>query len=210
VAALRDYEAVFTKRELVGRTMYADQMLIKHRHQPFSVYLRFVGKNDGREVLYVENRNQGKLLAHESPSSLKSLVGTISLDPNSPRAMEEGRHPITEIGMQKMIEALIQQWEFETKLADCAVKFYPNAKLGDIECQVVESSHAQPRPEFKFKMTRLYIDKKTNFPIRVEQWGFPRPGSEPFVIEEYTYTSIKHDVGLADADFDVRNRSYKF
>jgi hypothetical protein len=44
----------------------------------------------------------------------------------------------------------------------------------------------------------------------MEQWGFPVGGSEPPLIEEYTYTDIKTNVGLTDSDFDVRNRKYHF
>src|SRR5579864_1687461 len=114
VLAVKDYEALFTKRELVGRTMYAGQMFIKLRHQPFSVYLRFVGRNEGREVLFAP-RYQGKLVAHEAPGTISSLVGSVALEPTSARAMAEGRHPITEIGMAKMIDALLKQLDHEMK-----------------------------------------------------------------------------------------------
>ena len=72
-------------------------------------------------------------------------------------------------------------------------------------------SDPTPRREFKFHMTRLYIDKKTDFPIRVEQYGFPpRPGTKPPLLEEYTYSNIKVNSGLADLDFDIRNPKYNY
>jgi hypothetical protein len=211
IASIRDYEALFTKRELVGRTLFTGQMLMKFRQQPFSVYLRFVDANSGREVIYAGPRYRNQLQAHEPPGSFRNIVGTVSLDPTSPTAMAEGRHPITQIGMQRMLEALIEQWDAETKFGESNCQFYPNAKLQGTECQVCECTHPTPRRQFKFHRSRLYIDKKTNLPVRIEQWGFPPGGSgEPYLIEEYTYTDIKPNVGLTDTDFDVRNRRYHF
>ena len=68
-------------------------------------------------------------MAHEPPGNIRALVGTISLDPTSSQAMAEGRHPITRIGMLKMVEGLIDQWNEEKKFGEIDVQFYPNAKL---------------------------------------------------------------------------------
>jgi hypothetical protein len=210
IAAVHDYEALFTKRELVGRTLYTGQMQLKLRQQPFGVYLRFVDANAGREVIFAGPRYQNNLMAHEPPGSLRSFVGTVSLDPRSSKAMAEGRHPITQIGMLNMVDGLIDQWKTETKFGECQCQFYPNAKLEGGECQVCESTHPTPRRQFPFYRSRLYIDKKTNFPVRLEQWGFPPEGGEPYLIEEYTYTNIRPNAGLSESDFDVRNRRYHF
>ncbi len=210
IAAVRDYEALFTKRELVGRSLFTGQMQMRLRQQPFSVYLRFVDANNGREVMFAGPRYQNKLMAHEPPGNIRALVGTISLDPTSSQAMAEGRHPITRIGMLKMVEGVIDQWNEEKKFGEIDVQFYPNAKLQGVECQVCESTHPTPRRQFRFYRTRLFIDKQTNFPVRLEQWGFPNNGGEPYLIEEYTYTDIRPNVGLTDSDFDVRNRRYHF
>src|SRR5580704_17837484 len=52
VLAAKDYEAIFTKQELVGRNLFYGRMVIKLRQDPFSVYLRFIDQNKGREVMY--------------------------------------------------------------------------------------------------------------------------------------------------------------
>ena len=65
--------------------------------------------------------------------------------------------------------------------------------------------------DFKFKTTRLYIDRKSGLPIRVEQVGFPtKAGEEPPLVEEYTYTDVKIEGKLTDLDFDVKNDTYGF
>ena len=56
--------------------------------EPFSVYLHFVApaKVKGREVLYIENQNDGKMLARNGgESNLKDV--TILMKPDSKRAM---------------------------------------------------------------------------------------------------------------------------
>lgn len=206
----KDYQAVFSKRERVkGRLGEPQTMHVKIRHEPFSVYLRFIRPHEGREVLYVDGKNGGNLLAHET--GIRGLAGTIRLLPTSDRAMAESRFPITMMGMRTLVDGVIAQWEHETQFGETNVKYYPEAKLGEMECYVIESSHPQPRKQFKYQLTRLYIEKTTRMPVRIEQYGFPtRPGEPPPLMEEYTYSNLRVNAGLADIDFDERNPNYGF
>lgn len=184
-------------------------MRLKLREEPFSVYLYFLDPNKGREVIYVEGKNNNMLMVHET--GVKALAGTVSLDPKSKDAMADNKYPVTMIGMRTMLERVIAQWEEEGKFAETTVQYYPDAKLGDVACTVIESSHPKPRDNFKFHMTRLYIDKTTLYPVRVEQYGFPGKGDkQPPLLEEYTYSQIKPNLGLTDKDFDHTNPSYAF
>jgi len=204
-----DYQAVFNKQEVVGRALVTHSMDIKLRHRPFSVYLHFRNPSAGREVLYVAGRNQGRLLAHGV--GLKSVVGTLALRPESGRAMAETRYPVTEIGMANMAQKIVAQWERERQFREIEVKYFPNAKLGKVDCRVVQTRHPRPRREFKFHMTRLYVDKKTGFPVRVEQYGFPlRAADRPPLVEQYTYSQIRPQAGLREYDFDPQNTNYGF
>lgn len=223
VAEADDYTAMFVKRELMGRRMLTHSTLVKIRREPFSVYMRFLKPHDGREVIYVAGQNGGNLLAHET--GLGALVGTVSLRPGSREALSESRYPITDMGMETLVERVVRQWEEESKYGECDVKYYPHAKLGGnagrtkdgklaeggVECKVIETSHPRPRKQFKYQMTRLYIEKESNLPIRVEQWVFSsRPDGKPILAEEYTYSKIQLDAGLTDIDFDPRNPNYDF
>ena len=72
--SIQDYTCMLTRRERVdGRLMDYETMSVKVRHQqkdggrivePFSVYVRFVSPDRvrGREVIYVEGQNNGKLI----------------------------------------------------------------------------------------------------------------------------------------------------
>ncbi|MCA9070628.1 MAG: DUF1571 domain-containing protein [Planctomycetaceae bacterium] len=208
---VKDYSCLFNKRDLVNGKICAHTTQVKFRETPMSVYMRFDNPSQGREVIYVEGQNNGNLLAHEP--GLLGLVGTVSLKPDSPRALSESRHPITEFGLKNLVNGAIAQWEAEAQFAgsETQTKFYPKAKLGNAECQVIETWHPVPRRQFAFYMTRLYIDNKTQFPVRMEQYGYPSKANEaPPLIEEYTYYQIQINRGFRDLDFDPNNPGYGF
>ena len=212
VEQAKDYEAVFIKRDIVNGRVCAHVTDLKYRAEPMSVYLKFQQPHQGREVIYVHGKNDGKLLAHET--GFASIIGTIALLPGSSQAMSESKHPITEIGMVKLVQGIIDQWEAELKYGEIEVKYFPNAthgKLGKRKCLVIQATHPRPRKQFKFHVSRLWIDRETNLAVRVAHWGFPAtPAAEKPLLEEYTYRDVKLNVGLKDIDFDVSNPKYDY
>ncbi|MBA3316412.1 MAG: DUF1571 domain-containing protein [Planctomycetota bacterium] len=207
---LKDYRALFTKREMVKGRMYASQMQMKFRSEPMSVYLRFVNpEHAGREVLYVEGRNNGQMLAHDT--GLKAIVGTVALDPNGEMALAEARYPVTRIGLANLAQGIALQWEKEAAYGESDVKYYPDAKFGEQPVLVVESTHPIRRNQFRSAITRLWLDKETRLPVRVQQYDFPTaPGGKPVLVEDYSYTNVEPNVELTENDFDTRNPSYQF
>lgn len=209
LSEVKDYEATFIKKERFGRKLVEIPIHVKVRHEPFSVYMHFGKPHEGREVIYVAGKNEGRLLAHET--GLKSIVGTLSLETDSRRAMEDNHYPITRFGMLNILESVIEQWEHDALLPGADVAFYPKATVGNVACKAIETKFPSPVPGASFQTTRLYLDAETGFPVRVQQYNFPRKsGRAPQLHEEYTFLSIKSDVGLNDADFDVNNPEYDF
>jgi hypothetical protein len=204
-----DYTVLFYKDEVVGKTRIKQKMQLKVREKPFSVYIKFLNPHAGREVIYVNGKNDGKILVHGT--GIETIVGTLRLSPTSSRAMEESRYPVTMIGLRKLAETLIKQWESELKFDDVAVKFYPNARIGDQQCKVIQSMHKNKAKGIKFHMSRMYIDKLTGFPVRVEQFGFPtKTGGQPPMIEQYTYLNLKTNNGYKSIDFSEKNPKYDY
>ncbi|MGQ0634791.1 MAG: DUF1571 domain-containing protein [Planctomycetaceae bacterium] len=204
------YTTTLIRQERLKKEPVKQVMQLKFRREPFSVYLKFIDPHPGREVLFVEGQNKGKLLVHEA-SGIVSLAGTISLSPTGDQALKESRYPITMIGMEKMLDALVEQFEGEMTRQESRLTVYPQAKVGAVECKMFEIARDKERPTVRFQKTRLYIDKQSNLPIRIEQYGFPaRAGDEGALLEEYVYTDVKTDVTLSDIDFDTRNQTYGF
>lgn len=209
ISAVKDYSAVLFKTEMVQNKLVTHNMVTKIRHEPFSVYLKYEQPHTGREVIYVEGQNKGKLLAHDT--GLRSLAGTVTLLPTSKEALAENRYPITQAGMSKMLEIVIAQWRSEAQYQEVQVREVESLKLGDERCVMLESVHPQPREHFKFHKTRLYLHTDNKFPIRVEQYLWPESeGGEPVLVEEYTFTQIKPNLGLTDMDFNKANPAYQF
>jgi hypothetical protein len=210
---VKDYTAIFTKTELVGKHSVTQVMDMKLREKPFSVYFRYRSKHEeGREVIYVAGANNDTALVHEV--GIKAIAGTVHIRPNGREVMEENRYPISQVGIANMLETAYQIWETEMKHSDPSavrVEYYPNAKLGDVPCKVVEITHSEQRKELKFYVSRVYFDKETKLPIRAERFGWPRrPGEKPPLVEQYTYSNLRTNVGLTNVDFDPRNRQYGF
>lgn len=212
VQELAGYSCTFIKQEQISKKgpLMRTTMTLKFRREPFSVYLKYLDPHPGREVIYVDGQNKGKLQVHE-PSGLASFVGIISLAPTGGEALKENRYPVTMIGMEKMLDTLIAEWEEAVKDTDTQVQFYPQAKLGEAECVAVEVTHPQQRESCKSHNHRVYFEKKTKFPIRCERYGFPtKTGEQAPLIEEYTYLDVKPEGSIADRDFDVSNEKYGF
>lgn len=208
VTKLQDYTYTFEKRELIGEKVLRQKMTMKVRQEPFGVYVKYLDPHPGREVIYADGQNQGKLLVHED--GFKALAGTLAFSPTSEQVMKENRYPITQAGMLNMLDAVLAIWQAELPHGEAKIGYYPQAKVGESSCKVYEVTHAEAREHFKFHKTRLYIDIKSGLPVRVEQYAFPVDGAEAKLVEEYTFSDLKTNVGLTDNDFSTKNKSYNF
>lgn len=210
---IKDYTCTMIKRERInGQLNEPEYMFVKIRHQPFSVYLYFLRPDGakGREVIYVEGRNEGKMLAHEG-SGLKSRFGTVSLVPTSALAMDGNKYPITQIGTKNLVKRLLEVGNQDIKYAECEVQYRKNAKVNDRVCTIIEVTHPVPRRNFLFHKALIYVDDELNVPIRYEAYMWPKtPGGRAELDEEYTYLNMKVNVGLTDADFEPSNPNYHF
>lgn len=213
IEGLRDYTCTFKKREFIDGRLNEQQVLfVKSRPTPLSVYLYFLTPNDirGQEAIYVEGRNDNRLVAH--PVGIKkTLVGTMSLAPTDAYAMEGNRHPITDFGLKRLCERYLEGSRADMNYGECDVQVIENAQVEGRACTCIQTTHPMPRREFKYHLTRLYVDNEWNIPLRYESYAWPQQaGQSPPLIEEYTYSQLKLNVGLSDADFDPKNPSYGF
>ncbi|MEM9703043.1 MAG: DUF1571 domain-containing protein, partial [Planctomycetota bacterium] len=174
--ALPSYTATLRRREIVAGQPIDNTVAMKFRAEPFSVYMRFTNReNDGRQVLYVEGANDGKIMVREA-AGLSSLAGTVNLAPDSPLIAKNSRHPITRAGLANLAGGVIDQWTKESRYGECDVKYFANAELNGRPVVVIESSHPVPRREFRYARTRLWMDKETRLPVRLQQYEFRRDG----------------------------------
>ena len=222
-----DYTAVLTKRELVaGKLVPESKMVLKLKYGPsttagaersVAVYLKTLDPKSqaGREVIWIQGKNDNKLTAHEA-----GLLGLISVDlkPESRLAMAGNRYPITEIGIEKLLGKLIERGELDRRLGPATVRTTENVSLGDRKCRLIEILHEKQTvtieggtAEFEFYLAQIYIDVERLLPLKYASFSWPKSlGGAPELIEEYTYLDVQLNVGLGDMDFDPKNPAYGF
>lgn len=216
-----DYTCNLTKRERInGRLADVESMFVKVRHEriedarvvtPFSVYVRFLGPErvKGREVLFVHGANHGKLIVRNG--GVKFGYITTAVLPDSPVAMQEGRYPLTEIGVKNLTRRLIENGQTELKSRQCAVKTLPGAKINNRPCTLILVSSSVRQGALPYQYAHIFVDDQMQIPVRYAAYDWPEKAGGPArLLEEYTYTDVRLNVGLTDWDFDHRNEEYQF
>lgn len=209
---VQDMQAIFIKRERIrGRLGDAQEITMKIRHEPFSVYLRVMAPNKvaGREALYVDGQNDGKLWAHGT--GIQKWIGTVSLEPTSPMVMRETLFPITDAGPLRLVKRLLKGAEGDLTQETLKVEIKPGFVVDDRPVTRIELHYPQKVAGANYRLLRAFYDDAWKFPVRNELYDWPtKEGEEPVLLGEYTYTQLELNVGLTDDDFDVENEEYEF
>ena len=216
--SIRDYSCIMVRRERVsGRLRPHEFMYAKVRHRrvsngrtttPFSIYLKFVKPTQvkGREVLYVEGQNDNRMFVRRGGNRFSFV--TTQIDPESEIAMNDNRYPITEFGIENMLRRLIIQARAELK-SPCDVNYLPEAKINGRSATGIVIRPKKRTSESSFYEARVFVDNELNLPIHYEAYAPPKnEGEEPRLLEQYTYTKLKLNVGYNDIDFDADNPQY--
>jgi hypothetical protein len=219
---VKDYTCrIFKQERIRGELQPQESMDAKVRNRklqdgkvvvPLSCYMKFVNPDNvkGREVVWVEGKNNNKLRAHEGGTAGRFLP-SVWLDPDGPLAMRGQLHPIYDIGIENLVIKLIERGTKERKYAECDVKFIPGAKINGRVCTVLQVLHPIQRPHFEFCKAEIFIDDELKVPTRYAAYYWPsKPGEPEQLLEAYTYLNVKTNVGLTDADFDSDNPNYNF
>ncbi|MFK7766967.1 MAG: DUF1571 domain-containing protein [Mariniblastus sp.] len=215
-----DYTAVMAKREqvkgVVGGQSYMELKVRCPRQSatgqnPFSIYMKFLKprESSGREVIWVDGKEQGKLCVHEGSGIVK--FRRFYLDPTSFLAMRGQRYPIYEAGLENLIVKLIEKAERDRAAGPCIVNYRDNGVIYKRPCDVIELIHNERRAPYEFHKAQVFMDKELGIPIRYAAYDWPQtPGGKPTLIEEYTYYNVKVNTGLTDLDFSPENKAYAF
>ncbi|MCM2371701.1 DUF1571 domain-containing protein [Rhodopirellula sp. ICT_H3.1] len=179
---------------------------------PLKVYMRFDSPDDvrGREVIWIEDQNDGKLLVREA-GTIGSMM-TVPLPPEGFLAMRGQRYPITEIGITRLLEKLIVRGGADRD--DPSVKVFKTEghpfdgrSLTHLR---IERSKPSGR-EGDFSLAELVLDRERNVVVSFRSFDWPNPKTgERTLIESYEYHDLKLNVGLTDRDFDPANPEYTF
>lgn len=202
---VKDYTATFYKQERVdGELLPLETISVKFR-KPFGVYMRWTsGGFEGREVLFVRGWNDDKIRAHQG--SFPDV--TVNLKPDASLAMRGNRHPITKAGFGEVIRLLVRDARLAEARPQDDVQY---TDLGEWEVYGARSRCIEARaPGGKFSpyyapRAKICFNVKTKMPTRVSTWDV-----EDNLVEDYAFSDVRLNPGLADADFDPENPEYNF
>jgi hypothetical protein len=208
---IHDYSAILAKRDTAD-AKEPEYVFIKVRHQPFSVYAYVLSPPNkaGNEGIYVEGRNDGKLIGHTT-GWLGKLTGTVALDPTGALALDGHRHSITDTGILRLIQQIQDFAEKNVRQTGCTVDSIPGASVNGRKATCVRVAFPLATPAVKAYLIRVFVDDDLQIPLRYESYEWPAaPGATPVLQEEYTYIDLKVNNGFSDADFDPKNKNYAF
>lgn len=174
---------------------------------PYSVYLHFLkpAKVAGRKVVYVDGKNGGKMLVRNGGKRFNYV--TVKVDPFGETALEDTPVPITELGFEtqtaSIIDLLQDNMRRDPLAENTKVAFYKGAKVGSRVCTRISVVHPKQDKGLEFHKAEVFIDNELQLPIHIQAYGWPTAeGKDPPLLAEYTYSDLKINVGLSDADFD--------
>jgi hypothetical protein len=190
-----------TRVERVGGQLQAEEdVLLSIRRNPRAVRLEWTsGQSKGREVIYSSALNDRTMYVNMANSSLP--IPRMSIPVDSPLALRNSRHPITEAGFDTIIDNLVKYAEPKSARATEGRLVYKGIERPK---GLSEPCHLLERVSPRGETWQVYLETQTLMPAVV--LAFQSESGE--VIERYTYRNLKHNPAeLASAEaFDPNKR----
>ena len=177
---------------------------------PLSVYVRYDDPpgQKGREVIWVDGENEGKLIVHEA-----GLLGfhRLSLSPIERVAMMGNRYPITEMGIERLLEKMVARGKLDRQYGNCEVQFSRDVPLGELRGVRIVITHPQRSQGHRFFRAEIELETSNFAYLRYAAYDWPEEAGQPApLLEEYIYQDVKLNPGLADSAFDPDNPDYNY
>lgn len=197
------YTAIFHNQERIEGKMTSEQIMEVKFKKPFKVYLKWVdGSHKGREALYVQGENGNRLKVHAG--GLLGLV-TVNLDPQGARALKGSRHPITDVGLHKLVGLLLTNTIAGSTNGHLSVRHLGQAEFFGRKTIGFEGVFMKGATGYYCHRAILHLDSELMVPIKVQIFD-----EQNQVVEIYGYENLRLNADLTAADFDPANPNYKF
>ena len=199
-----DYSCIFIKQERLDEKLKEPETILFKFQKPFRIYMKWIEEpNKGRELLFVPGKYDDKIKVHIG-GILNLILPSITIEPDNPLVLSHTRHPITNAGMGNLIDSLIDQFELAKKQGDLHVIGYGTEEIDGVECVKFERVLPKDKGYYCHRLL-LYLYPDNHIPARVMIYDW-----NDKLIENYTLTRMKWNVGLTDKDFDSHNKEYAF
>lgn len=205
VQALPQYACTLEKQERVDKKLQGvETITLKYRESPRGVYMKWAaGPFKGRELLYSEAvLGKDKIRVREG-GVLGIVPVTLAID--APLARRGTKHLVTEVGLGQLVSMIERDY----------LKAGPKGHVKRVNHGIVELDGIKvykfesilPRDKslgyYCYRMVH-YTDYLRALEIKCEVFNF-----DDELDEAYYYRALDTKPGLADKDFDTRNKEYK-
>ena len=203
-AQVDQYTATFLLQERIDGELDAAQSVALKFKKPFKVSMRWLdGSNKGRLALYPFGSSGEKLLVRV-PTFVGSV--TLTLDPGGSLAMRRRRHPITDVGMGRLLDFYKESVRRDPHLGEFSVEDRGEQTTFDRPTQrYFLGSRSKHTRGYDGMSAVIDVDREHRLPIYTEIFD----GNNQLV-ERYGYLDLRLNPGLTDADFDPKHPASGF
>jgi len=199
---LTAFTQMLAKKENIGGKVGPREVIfLKFRAFPLSLYLKWLeGPNKDQEIIYVDGKNQNRLLCHRPVGPIDMLV---KMDPYGSEARKHSARPITQAGIRNATTALMRLTENASRRGDVKLRCLGTEQYRGRPVRVVLRLLPH-RPEYEAYMTLIYVDESLTLPVKVVgyDWNFR-------LLWAYESWDVR-PAELTDRDFDPANPEYHF
>lgn len=206
------YTARFRRQERVGGVVGPEIVSsLKIRNHPFAIYLKYLLPKEGKEVVYAEGHRDNKVLAHNGDWT-RRLIPRLAVAPDSPLALADSRHPVTDAGLLNLSRKLLRFREMDMGDDDATTTLDRTTTAAGRACLRSVHKHSKPNDGRPFCEVEILYDLDSQIPFQITSYDWPEPGhTGPLnLAERYTYEDLNLDAALTAADFDPSNPEYAF
>ena len=190
---IKDYSCLYIKEEKAIDNMEPQTIRLYFR-KPFDVRMEWLNDKNKVDqiVVYREGFNKNKLRVKES--GVIGWLGVISIDPHGSLAKGDSTHPITEMGVGKILKRVLS----EIAKGKMTINDLGQEPVDGRNARKIELVSDGP-PGFHFaKRTILWIDTANNFLLKHEHYNAANQ-----LFERHVYKDIKLNTGLGDDKFTL-------
>ena len=204
-AGVESYTARFARQEVVASALRPREEALLKFQRPEQIYLRWIeGPPRGRELLFVRGRHGDRALIHE-PGLLTGLF-TVLLAPDSPRVLSESRHPISDIGLGRLIDLILGTARRARERGELAVSDAGLVEQGGgprrrLELRVPRGAG----PTEDVRRALITLDVASGLPVATVL-----SDDRGRTVAEYAYGDLRLNPSLSALDFDPANPAYGF
>jgi outer membrane lipoprotein-sorting protein len=198
---ITDYTGEWMLEERRGDGLLQSSASFKFR-KPFDVYLSWKSEGGEREALFRQGWNSGRVRVRTTVGGIP-LIG--DLEPGGYLARWGYQHPLTEFGLNRLVEILQEQLLREWLRGSLVVHFRGLQDCSGQPCYSIEFNFARsPENEHASLRVVTYWDIAARLPVKYEEFDWAG------LRERQEFRHLRFNTPLADGDFDAANPAYGF